>query len=82
MTEEQESEELATELANKLIEICENYSIEQVSSATFTIMMSAVDKNQCVSDKLTVLSIVLQEVGKAYNRLIIESHKPNCVTLN
>ena len=80
--EEQQSEKMATELATKLIEICETYSVEQVSSATFNIMMQAVDGNDCVTEKLAILSIVLQEVSKAYNELIIDSHKPNGVTLN
>lgn len=74
--EDGEDQRLMDELANQLTDICRGYSINQVTSATFAIMMDAIGDNDVVSERLHVMNTIMHEVQHRYNTLLHETRRP------
>jgi len=77
-----ENERLMHELTAILIPICREYSISQVSSATFSIMLTAIYDTPVVAERLHVLNTIMAEVSDLHNTLLLETKKPSKLKLH
>lgn len=80
--DDEEDERLANELADKLTDICTDYTIEQVSSATFSIALSAVSENWVIAERQHVLSYMMELISVEYNKVIVEARRSSDTKLH
>ena len=72
----EEDQRLANELADKMFDICREYSIDQVSSAAFSVALTAVRENVVIAEQQDMLSYMLSIISSEFNTLIAETRKP------
>ena len=78
----EEDERLSNELADKIIDIATDYTIEQVSSAAFSIALSAINENSVIAERQHVLSYMMTMISEEYNKTIATIRKESDVKLH
>lgn len=78
----EEDERLANELADKIIDIATDYTIDQVSSAAFNIALSAINENILIAERQHILSYMMNIINKEYNKTIITIRKESDINIH
>ncbi len=66
----EEDDRLANELVDKIIDIATDYTIDQVSSAAFSIALSAINENTVIAERQHVLSYMMTTIRDEYEKTV------------
>ena len=82
MMTDEENKRLMNELSDRITDICRDYSIDQVTAATFTILMGAIEENDVASERLHTMNTIIYEVQHQYNVLLHQTKRPEKTSLH